>query len=547
MAVFNSRFLFARPSVLVLLALALLPFLGLVFFAQPAIDDFDNAATSARLGRWGAQWYWYTQWSGRFVVIGCSTLLNPLSYSPRLGTEPAVLWALRGLIGLLLLALAEATRQFFRALLAWLPAPTKPQPTASRAAPPHLAGPLTLAVLALACNALPEPFTLLYWYSGTVNYVLPLAGTVFFAAAALRALRLAPGAPGRRRWAGGAGLGLLAGIGGGEITLLSCLVVLAGLGCWLWSRGPGGPAPGAAATGATAVSADPLLVAAQPTQTSPPAAARRLWAGWALAGLLTAALMLGAPGNFRRAALTDAGPKTRKLLLLAPRTALAAGRVAARPPVSGAMLLLAGAVLFTGAGLTTGRAPRPGRATIGLVLGGYVLLNSLGMALLKLAFMGDRWVEAPPARVVNVLVVQLLISTLALAWWARPWLPAGPAWLPRVAPPALVALALLVGLTGQARRAWPELLLTAPAHARQMQARYARLAAAAARRAPEVVLPPLRLPTAQGLLVPIPGARQRADVNVALSEDSTRKNNRFLAHYFRVPRVRLDAAMNNEQ
>ena len=269
-------------------------------------------------------------------------------------------------------------------------------------------------MLALSCNALPEPFTLLYWYSGTVNYVLPLAGTVLFAAAALRALRLAPGAQRGGRWAGGAGLGLLVGIGGGEITLLSCLVVLARLGCLLWFRGPGGPAPGAAgaaATGATAVSADPLLVAAQPTQTSPPAAARRLWAGWVLAGLLTAALMLGAPGNFRRAALTDAGPKTRNLCLLA-------------------------------------------------------------------------------------------------------------------------------------RRAWPELLLTVPAHARQMQARYARLVAAAVRRVLEVVLPPLRWLTAQGLLAPIPGARQRADMNVELSEDSARKNNRFLAHYFRVPRVLLSGALH---
>jgi hypothetical protein len=173
-----------------------------------------------------------------------------------------------------------------------------------------------------------------------------------------------------------------------------------------------------------------------------------------------------------------------------------------------------------------------------LVLGGFTLLNSLGMALLKLAFMGDLWVEAPPARVVNVLVLQLLISTVALALWARPWL-AVPAALRRWSLPVLGALAVLVLLTGQSRRAWPELLRTAPAYAAQMQTRYSLLADAAARQAPEVVLSPLRLPSAQGLLVPIPSARQRADVNVELHVDSTKKNNRFLAHYYKVPGVRL--------
>lgn len=35
------------------LVLALLPFLGLMTFAQPAIDDYDNAAVVARLGYGG--------------------------------------------------------------------------------------------------------------------------------------------------------------------------------------------------------------------------------------------------------------------------------------------------------------------------------------------------------------------------------------------------------------------------------------------------------------------------------------------------------------
>ncbi|MBU6121677.1 hypothetical protein [Hymenobacter siberiensis] len=112
-----------------LLLLALLPFLGLMLFAQPAIDDFDNAATVAKLGRWGAQryWYWYSHWSGRFVAIGVSTLLNPLSYGPRHGAAPAGLWALRGVLLALGLALIGALQKLLRAVeLALAPAQMGP-------------------------------------------------------------------------------------------------------------------------------------------------------------------------------------------------------------------------------------------------------------------------------------------------------------------------------------------------------------------------------------------------------------------------------------
>ncbi len=109
-----SRLFCSRPVMMGLLLLALLPFLGLMLFAQPAIDDFDNTATVAKLGRWGAQWYWY--WSGRFVAIGVSTLLNPLSYGPRHGAAPAGLWALRGVLLALGLALIGALQKLLRAV-----------------------------------------------------------------------------------------------------------------------------------------------------------------------------------------------------------------------------------------------------------------------------------------------------------------------------------------------------------------------------------------------------------------------------------------------
>ncbi len=126
--------------------------------------------TVAQLGRWGAQWHWYTDWSGRFVAIGFSTVFNPLSYGPRTGVAPTGIVALRGLLLLLLLGLAIATQQLFRALLGW-------PGLAAPAAPRGLSWVLTLAVLTLSFNALPEPFSLLFWYSGAANYALPLALT----------------------------------------------------------------------------------------------------------------------------------------------------------------------------------------------------------------------------------------------------------------------------------------------------------------------------------------------------------------------------------
>ncbi|WP_201982297.1 DUF6056 family protein [Hymenobacter rubidus] len=487
------------------LLLALLPFLGLMLFAQPAIDDFDNAATVARLGRWGAQWYWYTHWSGRFVVIGVSTLLNPLSLMERHGAAPAGLWVLRGALITLALSLVLALQQLFRALqLVLAPADELHGHSFSWGA--------ALAVAILSLNALPEPFSLLFWYSGALNYGLPLVFTLGFAAALLRAGRLPPGARGRGRWAGLATLSLIGAVGGGEVAMLCCGVLLAGALLW----------PRAQATAASA-------------------GFRQLRALWVGVFFITAGVLVGAPGNRERHGMADpdpAGPYHR-WLLLGPHTALATARLAARPPVAGAALLLAVAVLGTA---SAGRVrPATSRRELGLVLGGFALLNCAGVAFLKAFYLHDMWVEALPGRVVNVLVVQLLVSTTALALWARERLPGRlPEWRGRALHPALGALGLLLLLTGQTRQAWQELLFMAPDYARQMQARYNLLNAAHRRgRQAAAVVPPLRLPQVWGLLAPIPSARQRADVHVELFEDARQKNNLFLAHYYGIRSVRL--------
>lgn len=506
----SVRFLFAHPLVMVGLVLALLPFLGLMTFAQPAIDDYDNAAVVARLGYGGGQWYWYTHWSGRFVAIGFSTLLNPLSYGPRHGVAPQGLWALRSLLVLLFAALVLVLQQLFYALLLVFPA-------TGLGSFHRFSWALTLAVVALGLNALPEPYTLLFWYSGAMNYVLPLVFTLGFAAFALRALGLPQDAPGRWRYVAVATGGLVGAVGGGEVAMLVSAVLLAGMGFWLRSEAAS-PQPGA----------------------------RQLWLLWVGVGVMTAVALVGAPGNWQRLGMADpdAAPRYHRWLLLAPRTLLTAARMAARPPVLGAVLVLVAGVLRTAAG------PRRRliRRELVLVLVGYAGLNCVGVAFLKAFFMRDLWVEAMPGRVVNVLVLQLLISTAALALWARGYLPEGPAWLrARVATPVLLVLAASLLATGQARRAWAEVLFMAPAYEAQMQARYAALDAVGRAGGAEAAVPPLQLPQAQGLLAPIPSARQRADVNVELHLDPAQKNNLFLAHYYGIPQVRLSAPAPGHQ
>lgn len=504
----NFRFLFARPLYVGVLLLALLPFVGLMGFAHPAIDDFDNAATAARMGRLEALWYWYTHWSGRYVTIGLSTVLNPLSYGSGTGAAPAGLWALRALLMLVALGLLMATQQLFRALLLSLSRLSGAPAPAGR-----FTWGLTLLVLALGLNAVPEPFTLLYWYSGAFNYALPLLFVLGFGAAALRALYAPASTSVRRVWALGAGLSLAGAMGGGELSLLAGGLLLGALGAWIHlSAGPGHTAD------------------------------RRLWLVWLVVGTVAAGLFVGAPGNWNRLdyVLVDAGPDfgswPHRLALLAPRTALAAARLAARPPVVGGLLVVVGSIWLTAAGP---RAPRPRRGELAGVLATFVLLNSVGVAFLKITFMRDLWVEALPGRVVNFLVLQLLISTAALLLWARPWLPLLSAKLRLTV--LLPALTFLLLLTGQTRRAWQELLLVAPAYTQQMHARYQLLDEARRQQAPRAVLAPLHLPYATGVLVPIPSASQRADVNLELSVDYTQKNNQFLAHYYGVPRVYLSA------
>lgn len=304
----------------------------------------------------------------------------------RSGAAPAGLWALRSMLLVLIAGFMGALHLLLQTLLIFLL-----QLYAPVRLPGHQAWSLTLAITVLGLNAPPEPFTILYWYSGAVNYLFPLVLTILFAATGLRALQARPATPVAQAWCGAATLSLATAAGSGEIALLACVVMLAVQGGWL-----------------------------RATRASP--RAWRLWVLWLGVALGMGLLLLAAPGNWQRLGMAnpDVAGRYHRWIWLVPRTLLTAARMTARPPVLGALLVLAGGILLAG---SAPRLARPPRGQILLVLAGYIVFNCMGVAFLEAAFMRDMWVEAMPARVVNVLVLQLLISTVAVALWLRPWLP----------------------------------------------------------------------------------------------------------------------------
>ncbi|MVN77312.1 hypothetical protein GO988_13335 [Hymenobacter sp. HMF4947] len=483
----------ALLGVVGVLVVAVLPLLALTQFAHPYFDDYVNANGTAELGYWASQVHTYQNWSGRYTAVFLSTTLNALTWWPL----AARLSGLRLVLASALLGHLLALQQFFGALLAVLgqPAPSSAPPQPSRRG---AAWGVALLVLALELNALPEPFSFLYWYAASFVYQLAWAFGLGFGAAALRAVLL-PAGHARRWWATGAAVCLAAAISSSELVLLACFVGLAGLGWWVRRHQP---------------------------------AAWRLWLIWVRLALVCGAVAVAAPGNWHRAALTDAYPQAHRWLLLLPRTGWAVLVGVSQPLVLASALGLAVSLWWLGVLLRPAPATPPSRADVLVVASGYALLNTVGVA-----FMKTFWVDPVLSRASNLLVCLLLVSTAALALWLGTWWQ--PVALRRRGSRAVQLLAVgLLGLLGAGKtgRAWQEWLLAAPSYDQQMQARYALLRQARAQGRLLVSVPPLRLPVVPGVLVPlaVPGRRIEYSVEILPAY----ADNLEIARYFGLQGVR---------
>ena len=452
---------------------ALLPFLLLTAFNHPFFDDYRNAYWLREHGAWGVQSWLYHTWTGRFTSTFLMTVLNPVTY---------------GWLG----GVKLATAVFFLAQwgsMAWLWR-TLARVAWGRACSWGAALAPAGLMLALACNALPAPFSFLYWFAGALVYQVPHIALLCFVALAVRV----GWEPARRPLAAAvlAGICLVLAVVGNELLLVQAIVVLAALGLTL------------------------------------PRPARRYWWAWAGVTVVGAAIALSAPGNWVRAdAMAPADPPLHRLLLLLPRTALAWLRLLANPVVTGSLVAALLLGLPLGQQATPAIQPLTKRQwwAVGLLFGA---LNASGCFLFVVL------IGAPLARALNEILLVALFSTtllggllgqhLARPLGRRPW--AG----------LLPALVLVLFVSGHVRRAWTELATTAPAYDAQLQARYATLRAARAAGATRATVPALHLRHGW-VLAPLARCGPVTDFDIDLTPGCEGTINEVLAQYFELEKV----------
>jgi hypothetical protein len=236
------------------LALLLLPYVALAFYAQPYWDDYDYADLLARLGsHWAAYKYLYTHHTGRFFSVWV-TQLNPLVHGGPAGMRVlSLIW-----LGATGLAQTWALRVLTRQQLGW-----------------GAASAWSAVLLLGQLFSMPSPYAAFYWFSSANVYQVPAILGVVWPVAALQALRAS------RLWARVSWLGLAAGAllgmaGSLELALLLLGWSLAWL-CYLAYR-----------------RAD--------------ARALRYWLGLAMLALAAGAVVVASPGNFVRLHHDGAGP-----------------------------------------------------------------------------------------------------------------------------------------------------------------------------------------------------------------------------------------------
>lgn len=361
------------------LMLPLAGYAAVGWFSRYASDDYCTAGLVVERGFLGAQAYWYTAWSGRFSFFA---LVSALELG---GVGMAQVLPALTLIGA-------------AAAIAWALVP----PLECDGWPDAWLAALVLAALIVfgVCASAPNLGQVLFWQTGALTYVLPLALLVVFVGWLVRVVL------GQARTTRGAllGSGVLLAVSGGlsETTLALQVLVL-----------------GALLAG---------LLARRDRRSSQ--AARLVVAG--LVGTLVAAAILGlAPGNAERVVRSEyPGPKLANLLLAANasvRLLLGFARrfeAEVRPVLVVCLLLPAALGAWSG---SHGRAleGRPGAwVELRALAGGLVLLVLVACGLILSSFFPSYWVLGfdPPARVEVVAQAILVGLAVGVGYTAGRWI-----------------------------------------------------------------------------------------------------------------------------
>ncbi|WP_133271378.1 DUF6056 family protein [Hymenobacter radiodurans] len=442
MALFTR--LTSRLPYLILVAVtvaAVTPFLLLSYYNHPFMDDYYNAANVRTTGLWAQQIELYLRWTGRFSSSLLVTAANPLVYGWYDGFRWTPALTLLATLGTIYLGLR----------------------TLSQRQLPRLQAAVAAGIfLIFYLHMIPDPYSAIYWFTGSVVY--HLAGlTLLLVFIASERARQAAQVKSRLGWRALAVGCAVISAAANEMTLLHLLLSLALVLGISWYR-------------------------AQWSQL-------RWWGALLLLTLVVAVITVIAPGNYVRMQFEGYAQKAnganlmQQVLGAIPGTPDAMFRLLVRRGLAFKLLLptvlgLLVAFYWQRRGWlgTTIRLP--------WYWGAFFLLISYALSMLL--FIGVMK-QMPPDRAINGLLLFLFPAGLLSIWagltyHARPIRWQLPTWLLRWGPVLYIGVFSWIGIP---RRAWQELLFSAPSYDQQLLAREAQLRGAWSKGVEHVVVKPL--------------------------------------------------------
>lgn len=458
---------------LLLLLLALFPFLALSFYNQPYLDDYVFANLYQKLGLWASQRHLYEGWNGRVVASFILTVANPLSYKWVGGIGVPTL-----AIGLLtLISIWFSLRSLTKGIL-----------------PARTYAVVSVSLFLVLIAAVPEIYSMLYWFSSQATHHL-----------ASLCLLLVPVAVARARASGRRWMWLSFAAGGTAIVAGSSELVVVLLG-WFF------------------VIALVLSLLRREPQNA------RVWGSLLLLLIGISLFDVLAPSNFNRlqqnTGTADVVSGLRKFWQ--PAWLVHALQLFFWKP-SFFLLLVVPLVLAPLAPALV--QVRPVGLRLPLVAGGALVVMGVFLG----AFLMQMEVATPDivSRCANVLVWWVLVGWLIVCWASLPTersqLPVVPAAIRIVSGILLVCL-----IAAPEVRAWRELLIEAPAWAKQCQQRV-ELFSAPSSRGKKLSIEPIYKVQPRYVLV--------MGYDFATGYDAP--FNRYTSTYFKLDSVRVDPAAPN--
>ncbi|SMB94647.1 hypothetical protein SAMN00120144_2047 [Hymenobacter roseosalivarius DSM 11622] len=428
-------------ALVLLTGAAVAPFLLLSYYNHPFMDDYYNAANVRTTGLWAQQIELYLRWTGRFSSSLLVTAANPIIYGWYEGFRWTPALTLLATLGTLYLGLRTLSQQRL----------------------PRAQAALAAAIFLLFyLHMIPEPYSAIYWFTGSIVYhVAGLALLLVFIAS--ERARWATQTWQRRRWQAGAAICAVMAAAANEMTLLHLLLGLA------------------------------LVLGVKGYRRQWPQ--MRWWSTLLLLTLVVAVVTVVAPGNYVRMQFEGYAKEqgranlVRQVLTAVPGVPGAMARLLVRRGL--ALKLVLPTLLWLPTILHWQRRGWLGTSIrLPWAWGAFFMLASYALSMLL--FLGVMR-QMPPDRAINGLLLFLFPTALLVIWAALAQRPAAvawqlPAWLWRWGPVVYVGVFSLLGIP---RRAWQELLLSAPAYDQQLLAREAQLRAAWSQGVEHVVVKPI--------------------------------------------------------